>query len=57
VDLHDEPQHELRLIMSIVRLHTGAWQCSDIIGGHLVTRTYYGMTKREARAAFRREFA
>lgn len=57
MDLHDEPQHELRLIMSIVRLHTGAWQCSDIIGGHLVTRTYYGMTKREARAVFRREFA
>ena len=34
---------------------SGAWQVSDIIGGYLVTRTYYGYTKREAIALFRAE--
>lgn len=33
--------------------HSGAYQISDIIGGQLVTRTYYGYTKREARRQFR----
>lgn len=32
---------------------SGAYQVSDIIGGHLVTRTYYGYTKREAQRQFR----
>lgn len=41
--------------MSIVRLHNGAWQVSDIIGGYRVERTYYGYTKREAQRAFRAE--
>jgi hypothetical protein len=32
---------------------TGAYQCSDIIGGYLVRQTYYGYTKRQAMQAFR----
>ena len=34
---------------------SGAWQVSDIIRGYLVTRTYYGYSKREAARMFRRE--
>jgi hypothetical protein len=33
----------------------GAWIVSDIIGGYLVTRTYYYYSKREAIALFKRE--
>jgi hypothetical protein len=33
----------------------GAWIVSDIIGGYLVTRTYYYYNKREAIALFKRE--
>ena len=33
----------------------GAWVCSDIIHGHLITRTYYGYTKRQAMAMFKAE--
>lgn len=34
---------------------SGAWEVSDIIGGRLMRRIYYGYTKREALAEFRRE--
>ena len=34
---------------------SGAWTISDIVNGYLVSRTYYGYTKREAMAAFRAE--
>ncbi len=33
----------------------GYWQVSDIVAGHLVSRTYIGYTKREAIAAFKEE--
>lgn len=33
----------------------GAWIVSDIINGYLVTRRYYGYTKREALQLFRQE--
>lgn len=35
---------------------SGAWEVSDIIGGYLVRRVYYGYTKREAIREFRAEF-
>ena len=38
--------------MSTIKLHSGAWQVSAIIGGYLVTRTYYGYTKKVAKALF-----
>lgn len=42
--------------MSVTRVpHSGALVISDIIGGYLVSRTYYGYTVREARAMFRRD--
>lgn len=41
--------------MSIQRNHAGAYVVSDIVGGYLVTRTYYGYTKRESIALFRAE--
>ena len=34
----------------------GSYVVSDIIDGHLVTRTYYGYTKKECRRMFRNEF-
>jgi hypothetical protein len=42
--------------MSVNRVwHSGAWIVSDIVGGYLVSRTYYGYTKREAVRLFREE--
>ena len=32
---------------------SGAWQVSDIVGGYLVARTYYGYTRAQAVALFR----
>ena len=32
---------------------SGAWIVSDFVGGYLVTRTYYGHTKRDALRLFR----
>lgn len=32
---------------------TGAWRCADIVSGRLVSRVYYGYTKKEALAEFR----
>lgn len=39
--------------MFIDRNNEGAWRISDIIGGYLVTRLYYGYTKRESIKLFR----
>jgi len=33
----------------------GAWVVSGLVDGHLVTRRYYGYTKREAVAMWREE--
>lgn len=35
--------------------HSGAYVVSDLVDGYLVTRTYYGFTKREAVRMFREE--
>ena len=35
---------------------SGAWIISDFVGGYLVTRTYYGHTKRDSLRLFRAEF-
>jgi hypothetical protein len=35
--------------------HSGAWIVSDIVGGYRVARTYYGYTRAQAVALFRRE--
>ncbi len=46
-------------MMTTERLHNGAWQVSGMVedawGGYLLTRTYYGYSKREAVALFRAE--
>jgi hypothetical protein len=42
--------------MSAYRNYQGAWVVSDIVGGYLETRTYFGYTERQALAEFRREF-
>lgn len=34
---------------------SGAYRVSDVINGYLVQRVYYGYTKREAIAEFKRE--
>lgn len=40
--------------MTIERIFpSGAWLVSAIVDGHLVTRIYYGHTKREAVSLFR----
>lgn len=41
--------------MTAERNHDGAWIVSALVGRHLITRRYYGFTKREAIAAFRAE--
>lgn len=41
--------------MTATRLPNGAWQVSALVYGFLVTRTYYGYTKREALSMFREE--
>ena len=33
----------------------GAWVVWDIVGGYLVTRQYFGYSKREAMRAFKRD--
>lgn len=40
---------------TVTKLHNGALEVSDIIGGYLVRRTYYGYTKREAIAQFKQD--
>lgn len=40
--------------MTVTKLnHSGAWQISALVNNYLVTRTYYGYTKREAMAQFK----
>lgn len=39
--------------MSIVKNREGAWVVSDIAQGYLVTRVYYGYSKREAVRRFK----
>lgn len=39
--------------MTIEKNQAGAYVISDIVGGYLVTRQYYGYTKREAMRLFR----
>lgn len=34
---------------------SGGWMVSAMIGGYLVTRRYFGYSKREAAAMFKRE--
>jgi hypothetical protein len=42
--------------MTATKLHpSGAWEVSDIIGGYLVRRVYFGYTKAEAIAEFKAE--
>lgn len=39
--------------MTTTKLINGAWQVSELVGGHLKTMTFYAYTKREAIANFR----
>ena len=39
--------------MTIEKNREGAYVISDIVSGYLVTRSYYGHTKREAVRLFR----
>lgn len=41
--------------MTAYKLHNGAWRVESIHNDHLVCRTYYGYTKREALALYRAE--
>lgn len=41
--------------MTVEKNREGAYVISDIIGGYLVTKRYYGYTKREALAMFKKE--
>jgi hypothetical protein len=41
--------------MSIDKNSEGAWRISDVVDGYLVTRRYYGYTKREAIKLFKEE--
>jgi hypothetical protein len=41
--------------MTIDKNAEGAWRISDIVAGYLVTRRYYGYTKREAIKLFKEE--
>lgn len=43
--------------MSVEKLHpSGAIRVSAIIGGYLVSRVYFGYSKRQAVAMFKAEF-
>ena len=39
--------------MSVNKNNAGAWVISDVIGGYLVTRQYYFMSKGEAIRSFK----
>ncbi len=41
--------------MTAEKTFQGAWRISDIIGNRLVSIQYFGMTKREALRAFRKD--
>jgi hypothetical protein len=40
-------------IMTIEKTIQGAWRITDIIGGQLVSRVYFGYGKREAMRQFK----
>ena len=42
--------------ISATKLINGAWEVSAIIGNYRESRVFYGFSKRDAIAAFRREF-
>jgi len=39
--------------MTIERTFQGAWRISGMVDGYLVTRQFFGYTKKEAIAAFK----
>ena len=41
--------------MTIDKNAEGAWRVSDIVNGYLVTKRYYGYTKREAIKLFKEQ--
>lgn len=41
------------MTLTVDRNAEGAWRVSAIVGGFLVTRCYYGFTRRESVALFR----
>jgi len=41
--------------MTIEKTSEGAYRITEIIGGYLVTRRYYGYTKKEAVKLFKEE--
>ena len=50
---HDfKPLNKPKTNMTIEKTIQGAWRISDIIGGHLEVRQYFGYSKSEAIRAF-----
>lgn len=43
------------MTISIEKLHNGALRLTAMIDGRLVTRVYYGYSRKEARAMFKSE--
>lgn len=43
--------------MTIEKTFQGAWRISKIIDGYLVSKQYFGYTKKEAIAEFKAEFS
>jgi hypothetical protein len=43
--------------MTIEKTIQGAWRLSAIVDNHIVTRVYFGYTKRQALNAFREEMS
>ena len=41
--------------MTTQKLHNGAWEISELVNGYLVTRTFYGYTKKESIRLFKDE--
>ena len=41
--------------LEIERTFQGAWRISAMVNGYLVTKQYFGYTKKEAIAAFQQE--
>jgi len=41
--------------MTIERTFQGAWRVSGMVNGYLVTRQFFGYTKKQALAAFKQE--
>lgn len=41
--------------MTVTKNREGAYVISDIVDGYLVTKRYYGYTKREAVALYKKE--